>query len=490
MSIRDILIHKIKRKMAAVGCIPLVKSRRIRMKKALVLILILAVAGGVFAAGIGQASAKDGEGGWSGSATVDLRSEINLIPVKPTIGWHNDSVFSGGVSYTEGGFNFGLEAYWNKDDGSNVDIDASYATDRFGLTFGAGVYNTTETVTITIEAGDIDGTDPATDLVYTDTVSSASIGVYAAYGYYKFMDGNLTLKAAWAGGGESLWRTSTVVLRPRNFNGSGLGEHGNWENQGGSLYLYFTGMEGLNIGVRLPSPFVGSKTLEKYIWGTVIGAKYSAGDIAFSTMFALGSNRFAEGMSAHVGFTMKVSDMINFGLDGSFFDLGSKYLLGVYSGPAINIGTQVNFAMDALTARLTARAFNLTKSNALAVDVLVTVGYKVSDTFSFGIDINSYNLLDKPQARYMDDVATTGRQLRVKPSLTLQATEAVKVTASVEYNKGLGTVNKVHTLSFNPSIAWTVYKNATITFWYNLGYNMVASAVTANNFRVGFKWTY
>jgi hypothetical protein len=80
-------------------------------------------------------------------------------------------------------------------------------------------------------------------------------------------------------------------------------------------------------------------------------------------------------------------------------------------------------------------------------------------------------------------------QLRVKPVLGFQATEALTVGLEVQYDQGIGGVNLVQTLKFYPNVTWTVYKNATILLGWNLRYNMFDSKIDENNLKLNLKWS-
>jgi hypothetical protein len=483
------------------------------MKKALVLILILAVAGGLFAKGGGEAAGGDASG-WSASGNVQLQAEIQLLSNQVGIGYRRQGTrAAAAVSYKQNGFQFDLGIARDDDDGHiRLNTAGTYTADKYGFKFGTRLQNTAVgTQTGTTGDGNWNWTggtvtialpDPA---LWTagDTVTSSSTAaiplrfmVTDAWGYYKFMDGKLTLKAAWIGGAENPWRTANVASGNRSINNGTVRDPMWWGNRGESLYVLFNPMDGLSIGFRLPSPFGILKTEFKdfFLDGTVFGAKYSVGNLGIGFMFSTGDRHAVQSMNVYAGVTVKLNDQMNIAFDLAAYDFNTKA-----GGVAMFAGVQFNYSNAPISASFTFRGANLAKLSTFGtLDVIATFGFTQGD-FSVGLTLKALSLLDKAHKRvYDEDYGNLdGRHLRANISLGYQLTDAAKANVGIEYNIGLGTTNTPsanHSLSFGPEVVWTVFKNATMTFGYNLGYKLdssgTGSGLTSHNIRVTFRWAF
>jgi hypothetical protein len=459
------------------------------MKKALVLFLILAVAGGVFAGGVGENSAAESDA-WSADGFVSLNSTINILNGVNSIGYNGDTEAAANVHYKLNGFQFDLGAVYDGDENLNLNTAGTYNSDNFGFKFGArlrrvGVFggngqSTTGTGTVNLPDGANNPGSPDNGTYPIAVTTNLWFGVTDAHGYFKFMDSKLIVRAGWIGGGQELWRTSTIVLRPSSSvaNG-GEGEPG-WENRT-SLYIYTDGLglDGLSIGFRLKSPFAyPAGSLNDYFDGFLFGAKFAKDNLAFSAMFSYGAN-VSKQTDFYLGVQVKnIADMINLGVDVTAFALSGT--------PRIYAGMSVGFGIGDLDASVKFRAGRLTQS-AMDMDILVNVGYSA---FGLSADLNVFDLLDKGVGSFGDNKG--GLAIEFAPSFSAQITDALAFGIDVDYIIGLGTGNKnsLHEVEFSPGITWTVYKNATISFGYTLGYDIAASGLSTNEFKLGFKWAF
>jgi hypothetical protein len=261
------------------------------------------------------------------------------------------------------------------------------------------------------------------------------------------------------------------------------------------MYVLFTGMEGLNAGIRFNSPFalvggVDRKPLliEDFFYNTVIGAKYAAGNIGFSLMFAMGDKSSGdygskvEAMDLYVGFTMKATDQLSVGVDVTAFDLAAKN-----NDMRLNAGLKVGFDADPLAASLTFRAGNMLES-AMDMDILIGVSFE-SGALEAGIDIGVYDLLDKGVDYFQKGDEGKGLELWIEPYVGYQVTEALKAGLDLGFYVGLGSSSEL-SLYAGPYAEWTVFPNAIMKFKYELEYNMDASAIETHDLKIQFKWSF
>ena len=173
------------------------------MKKALVLLLILAVAGGIFAQEAGEFS-------WSGGVEIngvldlahpngEIKDDGSVKKREPLIKAKDDANTKGNVdlAYTKGGLTLGTgfsATYMDADDGkvnkANIGLSANYVADNWGAHSELDLFNRTP----------------------NDVGTILNEGPNSLWGYYTFMDNALRFDVSYKGGGNGIWAVSDIVL--------------------------------------------------------------------------------------------------------------------------------------------------------------------------------------------------------------------------------------------------------------------------------------
>jgi hypothetical protein len=241
-----------------------VKIRRILMKKILVLLLVLAVAGGVFAQ----------EGTWSLGGGVRVGTEVNLNVKPVTVGAGNEAPVDSGdwnnrgqlnVGYKLGNLstNIGFEVSQKgigAEGRNNISLSADYDAGNYRAKASS---NLAKILGITASAN------------YKDVISEL-------WGYYKLLNGLVHLEGAYAGRDNTWWESSTVYGDGwANLNGRG--------NSDGGLLANVT-IESLQFGIMVPKLFkMGIVNLvdgdDSALKNSVFGFKFVMAPIEFAAQF-------------------------------------------------------------------------------------------------------------------------------------------------------------------------------------------------------------
>jgi hypothetical protein len=664
------------------------------MKKALVLFLILAVAGGVFAAGVGESTASDDEGWSVAGARVDLRTTIELKSgqtveqkatpgndeeLSPLIKWNKgDPMGNFSLRYKNSGFQFDLGVGYNGDRDLDLTTKGAYTSSNYGFAFGTRIRHPALSEggsgnvlyyrpggTLPVLDADGDATGNTVELPDIGNFSQLRYSITDAWGYYKFLEGNLEFRVSWFGGDINPWQVSDTVLNAMNFDSLGSGDNrdsraswepgyeygGNstgainwkrdrgWANRDSAMWFNYSNIiEGLSAGVRLGSPFVAAGTLiENYFNDFVLGVKYDANDLGISFMMQLEpasthvssgdwarlnarqklteaqaslllddpdlwsmiqSNmpggvtawdgvgdvedwfdaltaaqqaavlKRAEGaykevfgeydldttaaVNLHIGFKMnKIADLVNVNADFSILDVGTAALINPMVSFGLNASANFGDANAGLEVRLYDIANFADQWEAMpGMNLTVKGGYKISDAFNIGLEVNVWDVLDnyrKEMKKTVDGVDYytyglfyfdndrrgqwdgNGRTLQIKGSFGYQITPALKGDLDITWRGGIGSNvlaykigdgaitsgvyhgaatnvttytngDWVNNLSINPALTWNVFPKAQIRFGYNVKFSlqdtnknggwMDDGLVMDNNLNIRFIWTW
>jgi len=327
------------------------------MKKTLVLLLILAVAGGIFA--------QDGEFSWSGGvdigAIIDLNNEDAAGDTEVLIGPDGNIKGHVDLGYTLGGLSLGVgfaADYWDEDDGdvtgASIGLSADYTADRWGA-------------------------HVEMDLFGVDSILSE--GPTSLWGYYTFLDGGIRFDVSHKGGGNGIWAVSDIVL----------GEfHDAWDRLDGNTGIQFTFglIEGLSFGFQFPfggdDAFIDRPFVDNFFKNMLLGASFESGAIGVSFMLGLwpvvvsGDDKVEA--EIHVGFSFAINDAMSVNAD-LLADVGNA---AEEAYAAFGLG--FNFAADPLSAGVTIKFLDFTdKFDGRWLSLEPSVGYQINDAVSVGL---------------------------------------------------------------------------------------------------------
>ena len=407
------------------------------MKKSLVFLLILAVAGGIFA--------QEGSFSWSGAVDVNAKMDWNTH-VEDKIYAVDDAMTAATVdlAYTLGGLELGMgfaAKAVDADDGwvnsASIGLSAGYTGDNYGLhaemdLFNYGNIGWVETIPKSGVFDKYDGTG----------LSILSGGPTSLWGYYTFLDGGLRLDAAYKGGGNGVWAVSDIV-KDEFFDG--------WDKLDGSagLQVTFTGIDSLSFGFQFP--FVNfddpaGDLLEYFFTCMTVGAAYDNGSLGVSLMGSFDNNtadiyapadkKFIVDLA--LGFYYQINDAMKVNFDASM-EFGDELMM--------SLGLGFGYNADPLSAGITIKAIDLTDKHAadafdgMALEFAANVGYTINDLLSVGlgltfdVGLGDYYLTDP-----LDPSSTAGTEklleLEIAPSINL--TVAPNATIGIGYCVRLG----------------------------------------------------
>jgi hypothetical protein len=475
------------------------------MKKALVLFLILAVAGGLFAGG---------ELSKSGSAEIGAKIDLATTggPFL-TIGGDDDydrveGTFS--LGYTDGGLKIDLAAtakYWEKTfkgADTNITLTATYTADRYGFRVRTSVKDIVSAIG-SASTTVVTGTD-FTDVTAVTTTTTSYVGALPAalYGYYKFMDGGLKFTVSYKGGSDGIWEATSVVKKDNSsYKWNGGGGFDVLDGFAGIQFTY-TGIENLKAGAMfgLGSNSVktvwNNKFVDMFLLTSSFGLKYDTGDMGFSVQASLRPKTVAHPslfFNAHAAFYYQITEAIRadadfYGTDfASSADMGMGFGLKVaYKAAPINAHVLAVFK-DIKAKQAWAQVdFNFAVSDEFGVgltvdvtDILGTLGLKLearadyeSGPLAAGIKINTGDLLH---------AGSMG--LSFEPYIEYEINDQFTAGADVGVYLTLGGGGV--SFAFNPYLKWAVTAGASMYFDYYLEYD---SGVSDHAIRAYFKWSF
>ena len=217
----------------------------------------------------------------------------------------------------------------------------------------------------------------------------------------------------------------------------------------------------------------------------VIGASYETGALGFSFMmgfqpwvdedydtWAAADAKDKTAVFTHVGFKFGINDAMTLKADfvGGFGYKGVNFTDGKKESKLLAaLGVNFDYSADPLNVGITLKMLDFGD-----------VGYYDSDLGGLAMVINPY--------------------------LGFQINDPLKVTLGITIEKGLGDYNKdndkgynVSTLEIAPGLEWTVAEGASMTFGYDLKFDLNDKAAVegykdnkllTHNITMGFKWSF
>jgi len=345
------------------------------MKKALVLLLILAVAGGIFAQDLSVGVAGEVRIG----GDIDfIGGPLNEAEIAPN-GDHSYGLAKITFDKGAGHFDLGFKADYFAGDGSLT------ATGEFGDEVNG------EEAFFKLKAGVAIGTN-------------FEFSVDSLFGYWYFLDRQIKVDVAYKGYETIYWRVSDVVST-------------DWDNLDGMSGVEISWMpnflSGLNVGVFFPGelpredpavdPPYGSfpssepgNFLREFLGKFVLGAKYELDTLAFSAMFK--SDTYSA-QAFNFGFTFSGIDNLHIGLDTQWENLGNFKAAGFFG-----VGANAEYASAPITAGITIKMTDFGfdgGDGALCINpyfyydlVADTLQFRISPAIAFGIQDDKSARLD------------------------------------------------------------------------------------------------
>ena len=376
------------------------------MKKSLVFLLILAVAGGIFA--------QEGSFSWSGA--VDVNARMDFLPDDPEIYVIDDAMTAATVdfAYTLGGLELGIgfaAKYFDADDGlindATIGLKAGYTGDNYGL---------------------------HAEMDFLSSAGLTSAGPTSLWGYYTFLDGGLRLDAAYKGGGNGIWAVSDIV-KDEFFDG--------WDklDGGAGLQFTFTGVDSLSVGAQFP--FVNfdipaGDLFEYFFTYMTLGGAYDNGSLGVSLMVALNNIDYADfGVDFVLGFYYQINDAMKINFDAA---------VSVADEFSMSIGLGFGYNADPLGVGVTIKALDLTDKhqsigdfNGMLLEIAPNVSYAFSDFLSAHLGITFD--IGLGEAGYTKDIFTIeiapGLDFTVAPNATIGLGYSVKLGLGDAYSDTL-----------------------------------------------------
>jgi hypothetical protein len=399
------------------------------MKKALVLLLILAVAGGVFAEG--------GEFSWTGEAKLKAKISLPIDGVKESyIGPTGDNLGKVDLAYTKEGLELGLGFQTRYLD------DGTYAGDNH---LNASVAYTGDTL-----AGDgaqyyLKATSNLTKLGAGDGVALKAGDIY---GWYQFLGGGLQLDVSYRGGGNGTWSVSTLVVEefglgdaPRKFDK--LDDHA-------GVQFTFTGIEGIKAGAQFG-----------------IGKWNSPVEVPLDEL--------VNGFFKHASFGFSFNDMVSLQLGLTEPAGGKNPILDMHVGFAMGLSDALSVNADILLANLTSD-----KAESERMGVAIGAGAKfVAAPITAGIDMTFVDFIGY-ESGAKDTLITT-----LSPYVNVVISEALEAGADLEFE----IAKEVFNISIGPYVNVKVAKDTAINFGYNIDFNKDGK-ITDHNITTAFTWSF
>jgi hypothetical protein len=485
------------------------------MKKTLVLLLSLVVAGMAVSEDIG----------WSGRLSLGAKVDMvegwdeynnSYVTEEPTSqSSFNDFTYKAGNLVLTFGFGFNNDEDENDDTYMWQYIAAKYSTIDYGFSMG---------FTHHLEGGmDINDPNTVTKFEFWET-----------YGWYNLLNGDLELRVSKKGGEPYWWRAATVALGAfEAWDDGGLYGDGDQffeANENGGIWLNYIGFRNLSFGVRLRNPFGAvadneyNNTPGNYLKDMTIGAKYDTGDWGVSFMTNLRSYKaYTQGWGYvpdgilhdafvadfHVGFNYMIMDGIwvygDFYANEALDFTKSKATNDNWymDKPLLSFGLGSSYSGGPFGANLTFMALDLSsafgatnqweKEDSMEMNLFLSGSYEAGP-FNAGLEINVYDLADNFST--VGQLFTTqdwggGRSLHINPSAGYQITDKFKANLGLGWTKGLGSDNdKYQLFRVNPAFIWNVAGSASISISYYLEYDTDADNSIDNNIGLYFYWEF
>jgi hypothetical protein len=279
------------------------------MKKILVVLLVFAVAGGVFAQ----------QGEWGINGHVNLNTKVDFSGDAALVGagdyFDNEGVL--GVSYTRDALKASLDFK------VNLTGDAMFKGMEEGSIKGTMEYS-----------GDnyhFKASAPMKFLLLSGTNITGTGGIDDLWGYYKLLGGMVHLEAAYKGNSGDFWRSDDT---------SG----GGWAKADNGILTNVT-IEALQFGISVPKLFAlnpGVELIDGALLKSTIGLKFDMSPIEFAVNFGFEDYRVYFG-----GLLKLVPDVLTFGLsfNGTFKDPDG-------SAPKATAGAKVDYSAGVMGAAL------------------------------------------------------------------------------------------------------------------------------------------
>ena len=462
------------------------------MKKALVLLLILAVAGGVFAKGSSQAAAAPAEGEFSWSGGVDIGGKIDfndggaknaLTKPNGNIKGHND------LTYTKGGLDLGIgfeTNYWDADDddaitAAKIGFTAGYTGENWGAKIALPFITIDRSNDGNYIEGSI-GTGTGSDDVYAPQYLSYFPDTL--WGYYAFLDNTLRFDVSFAGGGNGVWCVSDIV-KDAFWDAWDRIDDGSW---GGGFQFTYTGIEGLSFGVQFPFQFFNNNDsfVDNTLFNPTIGAAFNKGPIGASFMIA---------------FRPKYNTIYYGNLDPADpdYDPSSINRTGVSTDVHLGFKYTIN---DKMSAKLDAAlGFTGTKDAEDKSINYAAIGFNfdfASGPFGAGLTFVFHDITDKYGVA---DDDWNGRALEINPYASYQITDALGASLGLTLGLGLGDLNKNYDkggeklayLAIEPGLSWAVGAGASMNFGYCVKFSFDSDRddkLLDHNITLGFSWSW
>ena len=271
------------------------------MKKTLVVLLILAVAGGVFAQE------------WSWDGTVRLGADVNFSPSPVTIQHTGDDDMGRGevnLNYSNGGFHAGLNfgVYYDSAPGGVIGASAGYDGENFSINAGMDIL----------------------------TSSFGIAQVNSLWGKWFLFEKQLEILAAYKGPETIYWRATDML------------DDNDWDNMDGNngLEINFTPsfLEGFSVGFAFPDIFaLGAGTNFANVFTPfTVGAKYAHDVFTVGLMFTNDAGK-TFGKAIYLGGSFNIGDTMS---------AGAEVILGNFEAADLSLGIAAcfNYASDRLGA--------------------------------------------------------------------------------------------------------------------------------------------
>ena len=398
------------------------------MKKSLVFLLILAVAGGIFA--------QEGSFSWSGGVDINAKVQFaEAVTPDPILQAIDDALIKGhaDLAYTLGNLTLGLgfsATYWDDDDGdlfwwnngaAGISASVNYETDRFGL-------------------------HAEMDIIGSGGIAAEPTSLW---GYYNFFDGALRFDVAYRGGGNGVWAVSDLVK-------DDFWDGWNWLDDAAGVQFTFLGVENLSAGIIFPWDGFKENLLqnsridfvEDVLKDTLFGVSYSTDAFGASLMLALNHVGRVDptdvSLNLHVGFFYNISDAMKvaFDVSGLFAD-----------DTGVSAGLDFGYNGGALSAGIMLGFFDFTDSG-----------------------------LSGEQG---------GSYLKVAPRVSYQINDPIKVGLDLTFGVGLGdaATKDLMFIEIAPYVSWAI-DGASFKVGYCLNFDLDASDIADHNVNFSFSWSF
>jgi hypothetical protein len=410
------------------------------MKKILVVLLVLAVAAGVFAQ----------QGEWTLGGMAELGTRLNLDPnggeplgdgssAKANVRgepYNGYEALRGvlNVAYTAGGLKTGLDFAAKRDSGSDIYGYVQFYGDKYAFFANTNVNNLL-----------------------------TGLGKDRLWGYYDFLDGMVRVKAALGSNWDQIWTSNEVAS---------------------IVNIYWTDADHLNGNIEVfRNPWDGAQT-----WGRVDGHDYLLANVNLSSLnfgirvpglYSSTTRYFTNGTEEAVKITAGAFNQSVVGLKFSqqLFDFAAQFLLkdyGVYFGGGVNLGP-VNAGLSF------SGVLGEKNSDGVNVGIKMKVGGSVTyNADAFGIGVKGWLGQDK------DSINNAGQsQIGIEPNFFYNVIPThLKFVTDIGFYFNSATANGEKVTDYDGSVVWAVRPQL---FWNFLGTG--AGDFGGNNTGVSIRYT-